>query len=277
MDKLRGYIRLIRPGTTLSGLLATVVGGYVASGGQPNWFRIALAALIVACVQGAGNTLNDVFDQQIDLVNKPWRPLPSGKVSRKEALRLAFSLTIMGVVGSILLGPVNVVIALVVVIALYLYAMFLKRALLVKNLTVAIASALTVIYGAAATGVLSGAVYLLAAIIFVGILAREILKDMADAEGDLLGHAHTIPTVLGIRTAKVAFVVFTVLTLITMLASTAEFTLSYSVVVWIGVIPFLGYAIYRVVRGRQPKDFEQVSGLLKLGFFVWFAAIFLGM
>ncbi len=274
--KLLGVVRLIRPGTTLSGILATVVGAYVAVSGQPDWSRVALAAFVVATIQGAGNTLNDIFDYEADVINKPWRPLPAGKITTREASRLTGALILAGLVTALFLGVHNLLLAIVVAVTLYAYAAFLKQTLLIKNLVVATASALTVVYGAMAVGRLNQSVYLLVAIIFLGILAREILKDMADVDGDMATGTRTVPIAWGLGTAKVLFAVCMVATIAAIALSMNELSSIYKTVALVGVIPFLGYVIYKVATSDAAAVYERLSGWLKFGFFVWFAAILLG-
>jgi hypothetical protein len=79
MEQIKALYKLGRPLTTMSGVLAVFLGGYVAGTGA--WGNIILAGLTTLLVSAAANAWNDYLDVEIDRINQPQRPLPSGKVS----------------------------------------------------------------------------------------------------------------------------------------------------------------------------------------------------
>ena len=71
---IKGLYKLSRPLSTLTGVLAVVLGGYVAGTGA--WDKIALAALATLLAAASANAWNDYRDIDIDRINQPQRPLP---------------------------------------------------------------------------------------------------------------------------------------------------------------------------------------------------------
>jgi hypothetical protein len=77
---IRGLFKLSRPLSTLTGVLAVALGGYVAGTGE--WGMIARSALATLFVSASSNAWNDYSDIEIDRINQPQRPRPSGMVRR---------------------------------------------------------------------------------------------------------------------------------------------------------------------------------------------------
>ncbi|MEJ2306564.1 MAG: UbiA family prenyltransferase, partial [candidate division WOR-3 bacterium] len=110
--------------------------------------HVYLAALSVAIITIAGNLINDYFDVQTDTVNRPDRLIPSGKISKKQALIISIFLFAL---GNILLTIVDfdlLKIGLAVTVTLVIYTPFFKRLPLIGNIAVSSLLALTLIVGA---------------------------------------------------------------------------------------------------------------------------------
>ena len=116
----------------------TVAAGYFISGGR-GVAEIWPLALFTALVTGAGNIINDYHDIQIDRVNKPHRPLPSGRLTEKYALVMYVAGTVVIAAGALTVLPLRVVwLVLVWQLFLFVYARWAKRLFVVGNLLVAL-------------------------------------------------------------------------------------------------------------------------------------------
>ncbi|MEP0546698.1 MAG: geranylgeranylglycerol-phosphate geranylgeranyltransferase [Rhodothermales bacterium] len=181
-------------GVALGGLLAAGPSAFVGSEGR----ALALATASAALIGAGANAINDVFDVEIDRVNRPDRPLPAGVLS-VGAARVFWGLTSGAGVGlSAWLSPLHVAIAVGSVALLYGYSARLKRTALFGNLAVAAVLGLAILYGGLAVSPAAWSVPLLgAAFAFGSTLAREVAKDIEDAVGDATGGARTLPLVAG--------------------------------------------------------------------------------
>lgn len=110
-EKIGGFLRLMRPAnivTAVTDILAGVaIAGYAA---QSNLFQqspssIVLLAFSTIGLYGGGVVFNDVFDAELDAVERPERPIPSGLISRKSATVLALFLLIIGIVAAVFAHP----------------------------------------------------------------------------------------------------------------------------------------------------------------------------
>jgi geranylgeranylglycerol-phosphate geranylgeranyltransferase len=271
----KGLFKLSRPLSTLTGVLAVVLGGYVAGTGA--WDKITLAALATLFVSAAANAWNDYRDIDIDRINQPRRPLPSGMVGPRAALVFSIILASLSVVLSALISPAALIIAVASNILLYVYSVWLKSTVMLGNAAVALISAMSPVFGGVAAGNPRPSLWL-GAIIFVGILGREVLKTLADYEGDKAHQVRTIATAIGPRAARTVFFVLLGLTAIIMLAPYfyGHYERIYAYVVALGVFPVAIYVIVRVTRERTGPQLERLSQILKWDFLVWFAAVLLG-
>jgi geranylgeranylglycerol-phosphate geranylgeranyltransferase len=272
---IRGLFKLSRPLSTLTGVLAVVLGGYVAGTGA--WDKIALAALATLFVSAAANAWNDYRDIDIDRINQPQRPLPSGMVSPRAALIFSIVLAGLSILLAAFISPAALVIAVASNMLLYVYSVWLKSTVLLGNAAVALISAMSPIFGGVAAGNVRPSLWL-GAIIFVGILGREVLKTLADYEGDRAHQVRTIATAIGPRAARTVFFFLLGATAIVMLAPylAGLYQPIYAWIVALGVFPIAVYVIIRVTRERTGPQLERLSQLLKYDFLIWFAAVLLG-
>ena len=120
------YLRLVRiPNVVIA--VADVVAGYLYAGGQArDGLLLLVLTLASACLYAGGAALNDVCDAEQDLRERPERPIPSGRIARRTALRLAVGLLVMGIA---LAGTVSAragAISLLLVLSIVLYDSVLK-------------------------------------------------------------------------------------------------------------------------------------------------------
>jgi geranylgeranylglycerol-phosphate geranylgeranyltransferase len=160
-------------------------------------------ALVVFLVTGAGNAINDYFDIEIDRINKPQRPIPSGKIGLRTALYFSLALFFAGTVLALSINLICGTIALVNSLLLIYYASTLKRTPLLGNIAVGYLTGSTFLFGGAvfyANGGING-VFVLFLLATLATLAREIVKDIEDIKGDREDGARTLPIIIGQKKA----------------------------------------------------------------------------
>lgn len=275
MDQIRGLYKISRPVTTISGALAVVLGGYVA--GTGDWFNVALAVLATILVSSSANAWNDYLDVEIDRINQPNRPLPSGQVTLRAAKWFSFTLAILSLVVAAFINLPSFIIVLGANLLLYIYSLKLKSTVLLGNISVAFISAMSAVFGGVAASNPRPTIWLFL-IIFVAILGREVLKTLADYEGDLSESVRTISTVWGKRAARIVFYLLIAATLIMMLMPyiLEVYQPIYAYLIVLGVFPVIIFIAVKVNRYRSGPQLEKLSQLMKYDFFLWFLAVILG-
>lgn len=200
MTSLKGYLAAIRPLNCLMGAIASVVGGFVSIPilNSSLTYALFLASVAVFMITGGGNSINDYFDVEIDKINRPNRPVPSGTLTRHQLLMYSAVLLFVGVVISSVINFTCFTIAIVNSGLLILYSWRFKRLPLIGNVLIGYLTGSTFLFGGAAVGS-----YFITAILFLSamfaISSREVIKDVEDIRGDLRVGASTLPIKWGIR------------------------------------------------------------------------------
>jgi len=135
MSRLRAYAQLVRLPNLPTALADICLAGLALAFQPPVGdlvdgfpaLRFLLLLLASACLYTAGMVWNDYFDLEQDKRERPFRPLPSGRVSPGEALRLGAALLLGGVLFAFFAHRTAFVVSLFLVAAILLYDRWLKR------------------------------------------------------------------------------------------------------------------------------------------------------
>ncbi|MEM4468175.1 MAG: geranylgeranylglycerol-phosphate geranylgeranyltransferase [Candidatus Nezhaarchaeales archaeon] len=207
---LNPYLELMRPANSMMAGLASIIGFLIASSLSltPHDFtKLLLLFTSTFVLSSSSMAMNDYFDREIDAVNQPQRPIPSGRVKPGRALTFSITLMIIGLLLSALVSLKALIVAIVACVLFTVYSMYLKRYGLIGNACVSLCVALTFIYGAAATGSFPGLIATFSSVAFLASMSREVVKGIIDVEGDRLKGIRTLAISRGSRaSAKVAFV-----------------------------------------------------------------------
>ena len=203
-------LALVRPRNLVIAAAGVAVGGVLALG------RVAFpAALLWAMASalglgGAGNAANDVFDLEMDRINRPLRPLVSGALSRHAAIAVAGLAGGFGLFAAWWVSRALFALALPALAVMLLYSPWFKSRGIYGNLAVAVVASLPLVYGAVAAGDWRAGL-VPAALAALLHLAREIVKDVEDIPGDLAAGRRTVPIVYGTELSFFAATVVLVL------------------------------------------------------------------
>jgi geranylgeranylglycerol-phosphate geranylgeranyltransferase len=190
---------------------AVVVGGVLASPNVPSdsWLNLTYGFVTGFMLTAASMTINDYYDRQIDAINEPNRPIPSGLIQPKQALAFALTLTAVGFATAILTSLLCLVIAVIAWIVFVTYTTVGKRSGLPGNFLVSTCVAIPFIYGSAAIiSTISPNATLFASMAFLSNTGREITKGIVDVQGDKTKNIQTLAVRYGEKTAAVAAIIF---------------------------------------------------------------------
>ncbi|MBN1327505.1 MAG: geranylgeranylglycerol-phosphate geranylgeranyltransferase [Candidatus Cloacimonetes bacterium] len=271
------YLIIIRPVNCIFTAICVFFG---ATYGLPfliseNIIYAILSAILIAA---GGYVINDVFDYEIDLINRPKRILPRGKLSLKKAELYAYLLLGLGLGFSILLRNIYcLIIAIINTIFLISYAKYFKKKLLSGNLIIAFVAASTFLFGGLANGNLHNSLIITVfALLFT--LLREFTKDIEDISGDSAKGARTLATVFGKQRASLFSIIpgVSIILLINYLFSQHYLTITYflllNLLVSIPVIIFL----IRLSATRSEKEIRMISTGMKLDMLILLILIWTG-
>ena len=180
----------------------TLIGQVLAAGNLPEPRLAIIAGLSCFLLAASSFTLNDYVDYEVDFINTPQRPIPSGRLTRNEALRYGVCLGILGVAATILLNPVAVIFGLTVYALTIFYTLKVKVYGFIGNIIVAFSIASYFLFG-----YLTISIYIdpkiagISGICFFYVLGGEVAQSIADAEGDKLRSVRSISIVRGPKIA----------------------------------------------------------------------------
>ena len=195
------YMKLLRLWNGAIAALGLLLGAAVAVGISHlslHQFDLILGVIIVILFVGAGNSLNDFYDVEIDRVAHPKRPIVMGTISRRTALLSAGVMFAICFVTSIWINLQSLAIVVFAIIGMVLYELKLKRAGLVGNLMIALLVAALFEFAGAVVG-RTDLAFVLALLAAIATLGREIVKDIEDMEGDVA--RKTLPRIVGAKKA----------------------------------------------------------------------------
>ncbi len=289
MTKINAFLKLIRGGNVLIIALTQCLFFYLVK--MPLYqdglnaiheqkFIYLLGSYV--CISAAGYIINDYFDLNIDQINKPQKVIINRFISRRWALFLHISLSIVGVVLSSKVNIENCLLSIVAVLVLFAYSATFKKQFLIGNILVAAylawVVAITAYFdfrGMALHKIIQGknfdilfnAALLFIAFSFIINLIREIIKDMEDVEGDIKYGCKTMPITWGINASKV-FVAVWLVVLMALLITLQIYAIRLH---WWLAIPYclllilapIIWIFKQLFAAKSPEGFHKLSTAIK--------------
>jgi len=202
---INGLLRIIRPTNCLIMSFAVLVGASLTGLGNLHWLSLLYGALTSFALTGAAMAVNDYYDYDIDKINEPSRPIPSGEVSKKAALLATGILTAVGFIFAYAVSLFCLLFAIGAWTIMVAYSTFGKRSGFAGNLLVSACIAAPFLYGSLiAVNKVEANILLFASMAFLSNTGREVAKGIVDVQGDAAHSIKTVAVVLGQRKAAFA-------------------------------------------------------------------------
>jgi 4-hydroxybenzoate polyprenyltransferase len=222
-------------------------------------------------IAAAGYMINDLFDIEIDRINRPDKVIINNNFSKNFVIITYSFFNIIALICGIIIGKQIFILFIFSIMLLLLYSAYLKKLLLSGNLIVSILLALSVfiVWAYCPAGNFEMILFY-SAFAFMSSLIREIIKDIEDIEGDKQLKCTTLPIVAGIKVAK--FISFTLVLLLISLIEYSIFCFHFnkyeiSIITAISlnfltIIPLL-YIGLNLLIATERKDYSMLSKYLK--------------
>ncbi len=206
---MKDYWELCRPFTLLAPAIGMIAFAFAGFKGQTELTLlealplILLGAFSAAALNAASNIVNQYYDLAIDRINKPNRPLPSGRVPVTNAMILCVVCYILSIIAAYLVNRQFFWIVLLTALITYSYSgppFRTKQSWWLANLTIAIPrGCLLVVAGwTIVRSVWDFEIWIIGAVFGLYVLGAATTKDFADIEGDRAGGCFTLPVRFGI-------------------------------------------------------------------------------
>lgn len=228
------YLRYARPFTLVAPMLGVVSGALTAWGSHHNpragqsfglteLLLVAIAALAAALLNGASNGVNQIYDLEIDRINKPKRLLPAGILSKRQAIGFTIITYLLSVLVTWILvsDPVydswrarffapfraheSIWFYFLAAVFTLVYSVpalgRTKRMTLAANLTISLPRGLMlkVAGWSVLAPIWNWEPWYIGLIFFLFIIGAASTKDFSDMEGDCQGGCATLPNRFGVR------------------------------------------------------------------------------
>jgi len=249
-------------------------------------WQYGLLVLSTVLLAAAGYVINDIFDQDTDIENKPKAIIVGKTITEATAYNIYVALNVTGVaigfyLSNVILKPGFAAVFILIAATLYIYATSLKQMLLLGNLIVALLLAFSVIIigifdlypvidytNQPIMANLFSILLDFAIFAFMINFIREIVKDLEDINGDSNQGMKTLPIVLGIHnTTKLASILGLIPTAFLLVYINNYFVannlLATTIYAFVFVVAPLLYFSIKVWPAKTKQEFSKLSLLLK--------------
>ncbi len=226
-----------------------------------NLFMIVVASALVIA---SGYIINNFYDAEKDLINRPRKSMLDRLVSQRFKLSTYFVLNFLSVLAASYVSFRAVVFFSAYIFGIWLYSHKLKRIPFLGNFvsaTLAISPffAVFVYYKNFDTVIFVHAMFL-----FLLILAREMIKDLENMTGDLAQNYDTIPILYGAKVSKFLISGLILLTLIPSLLLIVKFDVGYMHYYFMGCVLLLLLFLVLLLKSGTKRHYVWLHNILKL-------------
>jgi 4-hydroxybenzoate polyprenyltransferase len=208
---IKEYKELARPFTMLAPFVGIFSGALIAMGQYHDYsllWKGVVAGLVGSLLNAASNAINQYYDLDIDLINKPDRPIPSKRMTVSQAMVFAWILYVICFALAILVNPAYVIVVFVTTLFTWGYSappVRFKNNGILANIAMAVPRGIMMIVG----GWIAikpdqwnnPTPWLIGLVMFLFVVGAASTKDFADVKGDKAGGAMTVVVVYGLRKA----------------------------------------------------------------------------
>jgi len=225
-----------------------------------NLFLIVLASSLTIA---SGYIINNFYDAQKDLINRPKKSMLDRLVSQGTKLQVYFVLNFIVVLLAFLVSWRAAVFFAVYIFLIWFYSHKLKKYPLIGNLTAALLAVLPFF------GILMyfknfyEVIFAHATFLYLLILIRELIKDLENIQGDLVANYRTIPVMFGERVAKNIIMVLAFSTLIPVYLLIEVYEVGYmDVYFYTGMIVMI-FFLFKLNKAESRDEYQLLHNTLK--------------
>lgn len=226
--------------------------------------NLLLIVLATAATIAGGYIINNFYDSEKDLINRPQKSMLDRLVSQNTKLVFYFVLNFLAVIMLSYVSFKAVLFFSIYIFGIWFYSHKLKKLPIIGNLTSAVLTitpffAIFIYYKNFETVIFVHAVFL-----FLVLSMRELTKDLENIKGDLALNYQTIPIVYGEKAAKLMLTIMVVLTLIPIYLLLYTYQLGkMNYFFYLCIFIFIGFVGF-LWKASEKKHYLMLHNLLKL-------------
>ncbi|WP_282017316.1 geranylgeranylglycerol-phosphate geranylgeranyltransferase [Salegentibacter mishustinae] len=224
------------------------------------FFLILSSATVIA----SGYIINNFYDSEKDLINRPKKTMLDRFVSQRTKLSVYFILNLLAIFFASYVSFKAVVFFSIYIFAIWLYSHRLKRILFLGNLVASILTltpffVIFIYYKNFET-----VIFIHATFLYLMIVMRELVKDLENMQGDLIQNYHTIPIVYGEKLSKFFLSILSILAVIPTMLLITRFDTGYMNYYFYVSLVLLVFFVLFLYFSKVKWQFLLLHNILKL-------------
>ena len=227
-------------------------------------FKLWLIIIASAAAIAGGYIINNFYDREKDLINRPQKTLLENQVSRSTLWTVYFGVNAIAfILGMIVSWRAGLFFA-AYIFAMWLYSHKIKKVLFLGNLTAALLSVTPFFVLFMYYRNVYPVIFVHGSFLFLVLAMRELIKDLENLRGDLAQNYHTIPVVLGEKASKRFYTLLTILTIVPITALLYYFDVGYMDYYFAIIAGALLVCLPLLWSSRRKREYLLIHFILKI-------------
>ncbi|MEO5777252.1 MAG: geranylgeranylglycerol-phosphate geranylgeranyltransferase [Flavobacterium sp.] len=227
-------------------------------------FNLFMIVIVSSLTIASGYIINNFYDSEKDLINRPNKSQLDRLVSQKTKLRVYFTVNFIVFLLSFFVSFRAVLFFSAYIFLIWFYSHKLKKILIVGNLTAAFLAVLPFFAILLYYKNFYPQIFAHATFLFLLLLIREIIKDLENIKGDIANDYQTIPVVFGESPAKKIITLLTVLTIVPIYCLVQIFEVGYMDIYFYVSLIVLIFFLQKLWKSDSKPDYLKLHNILKL-------------
>ena len=226
-------------------------------------FNLFIIVIVSSLTIASGYIINNFYDSEKDLINRPNKSQLDRLVSQKTKLKVYFTVNFIVFLLSFFVSFRAVLFFSTYIFLIWFYSHKLKKMAIVGNMTAAFLAvlpffAIFLYYKNTYPQIFAHANFL-----FLLLIIREIIKDLENIKGDIANDYQTIPVMFGESTAKKIITLLTVLTIIPIYFLVEIFEVGYMDIYFYMSLIILIFFLQKLWKSNSKPDYLKLHNMLK--------------
>ena len=226
-------------------------------------FNLFIIVIVSSLTIASGYIINNFYDSEKDLINRPNKSQLDRLVSQKTKLKVYFTVNFIVFLLSFFVSFRAVLFFSTYIFLIWFYSHKLKKMAIVGNMTAAFLAVLPFFAILLYYKNIYPQIFAHANFLFLLLIIREIIKDLENIKGDIANDYQTIPVMFGESTAKKIITFLTVLTIIPIYFLVEIFEVGYMDIYFYMSLIILIFFLQKLWKSNSKPDYLKLHNMLK--------------
>jgi 4-hydroxybenzoate polyprenyltransferase len=226
-------------------------------------FNLFIIVIVSSLTIASGYIINNFYDSEKDLINRPNKSQLDRLVSQKTKLKVYFTVNFIVFLLSFFVSFRAVLFFSAYIFLIWFYSHKLKKMAIVGNMTAAFLAVLPFFAILLYYKNIYPQIFAHANFLFLLLIIREIIKDLENIKGDIANDYQTIPVMFGESTAKKIITFLTVLTIIPIYFLVEIFEVGYMDIYFYMSLIILIFFLQKLWKSNSKPDYLKLHNMLK--------------